>query len=40
MKILSSQPGKFIDDSSRNDWGWEPKYDLAATTLELLDITT
>ena len=40
MKILSPQPGTFIDDSARNNWGWDPQYDLAATTLEFLDITT
>ena len=40
MKILSPQPGTFIDDSARNDWGWDPQYDLAATTLGFLNITT
>ena len=35
-RILSVQPSVYADASARRDWGWQPRYDLAATAADLL----
>ncbi len=37
QKIAESWPHEIIDSKAREDWGWDPKYDLSRTTKEILD---
>jgi threonine 3-dehydrogenase len=36
QRILDSWPSALDDQNARRDWGWAPRYDLAAMTAELL----
>lgn len=36
QKIAESWPHAFIDQEARKDWGWKPRYDLAAMTREII----
>lgn len=36
MQVLQALPSAHVDTTAREDWGWAPKYDLAATTLDML----
>lgn len=36
QRILDSWPSALDDGNARRDWGWAPRYDLAAMTAELL----
>lgn len=36
QRILDSWPSALDDQNARRDWGWVPRYDLAAMTAELL----
>jgi threonine 3-dehydrogenase len=36
QRILDSWPSALDDRNARADWGWAPKYDLAAMTKQLL----
>jgi len=37
QKIADSWPRTIDDSAAREEWGWEPKYDLAAMTADMLD---
>jgi len=40
QEIADSWP-KSIDDSiAREEWGWDPKYDLAKLTKDMIDVLT
>jgi nucleoside-diphosphate-sugar epimerase len=34
--IANSWPGSIDDNVARNDWGWNPKFDLSAMTIDML----
>jgi nucleoside-diphosphate-sugar epimerase len=34
--IANSWPGSINDNVARNDWGWNPKFDLSAMTIDML----
>ena len=34
--IANSWPNSLDDSEARTQWGWQPKYDLAAMTLDML----
>jgi len=34
--IADSWPDRMDDSAAREDWGWDPKYDLAAMTEDML----
>lgn len=36
MKVLGPLPSVHADESARRDWGWNPRYGLAATTSDML----
>lgn len=36
QKIAESWPSSLDDEAARSDWSWQPDYDLAATTKEML----
>ena len=36
-RIAGSWPNKMDDTSAREEWGWEPAYDLEAMTADMLD---
>ena len=38
MAIINSLPESFDDSNARNDWQWDPKYNLDKIVIELLDI--
>ena len=38
QKIAESWPNKMDDSCAREEWGWNPKYDLGMTTQEMLTI--
>ncbi len=38
--IAESWPNKMDDSAARQDWGWNPKYDLASMTKDMLDKLT
>ena len=38
--IADSWPDRMDDTAAREDWGWDPKYDLAAMTADMLDVVT
>ena len=35
--IAKSWPESLDDSEARNDWGWQPTYDLESMTLEILE---
>jgi nucleoside-diphosphate-sugar epimerase len=35
--IADSWPRSLDDSAARREWGWQPHYDLAAMTVEMLD---
>ena len=35
--IANSWPDKMDDSCARNEWGWNPKYDLDKMTIDMLD---
>ncbi|NHJ14940.1 MAG: NAD-dependent epimerase/dehydratase family protein [Candidatus Thorarchaeota archaeon] len=37
QKIAESWPGSIDDSAAREEWGWEPDYDLAAMTKDMLE---
>ncbi|AOY75236.1 L-threonine 3-dehydrogenase [Clostridium formicaceticum] len=37
QKIADSWPNSLDDSEARKQWGWNPKYDLAAMTVDMLD---
>jgi nucleoside-diphosphate-sugar epimerase len=37
QKIADSWPRSIDDSAAREEWGWEPRYDLAAMTADMLD---
>jgi nucleoside-diphosphate-sugar epimerase len=38
--IAESWPNKMDDSAARQEWGWNPKYDLASMTKDMLDKLT
>ena len=36
QQIAESWPHGFVDEEARRDWGWKPKYDIAAMTREII----
>jgi nucleoside-diphosphate-sugar epimerase len=36
QQIADSWPDALIDEEAQNDWGWQPKFDLSATTSAML----
>jgi nucleoside-diphosphate-sugar epimerase len=36
QKIAESWPNSMDDSSSREDWGWRPRFDLKSMTLDML----
>lgn len=38
--IADSWPDALVDDAARKDWGWQPKFDLAKMTKEILQNLT
>ena len=40
QQIAQSWPSEFIDEQARRDWGWKPKYDIAAMTREIINNLT
>jgi nucleoside-diphosphate-sugar epimerase len=39
-KIAESWPNKMDDTAARAEWGWEPEYDLASMTQDMLEVLT
>jgi nucleoside-diphosphate-sugar epimerase len=37
QKIADSWPNSIDDSFAKNDWGWQPTFDLKATTATMLD---
>ncbi|HSR34772.1 MAG TPA: NAD-dependent epimerase, partial [Anaerolineae bacterium] len=35
--IADSWPRSIDDSAAREEWGWQPEYDLAAMTVDMLD---
>ncbi|HDR5039361.1 TPA: L-threonine 3-dehydrogenase, partial [Bacillus anthracis] len=40
QKIADSWPNSLDDSEARKEWGWNPKYDLAAMTKDMLEQLT
>jgi len=40
QKIADSWPKSLDDSAAREEWGWQPEYDLAAMTKDMLDVLT
>ena len=38
--IADSWPRSIDDEAARSEWGWQPRYDLAATTTDMLTLLT
>ena len=38
--IADSWPRSIDDEAARSEWGWQPRYDLAATTTDMLALLT
>ncbi len=37
QQIAASWPNSIDDSAARKDWGWKPRYDLAAMTSEMIE---
>ena len=37
QKIAESWPNSLDDKDARREWGWNPKYDLSAMTIDMLE---
>jgi nucleoside-diphosphate-sugar epimerase len=37
QRIADSWPDAIDDSAAREEWGWTPRYDLAAMTTDMLD---
>jgi len=37
QKIADSWPNSLDDSCARNEWGWNPQYNLAAMTMDMLE---
>ena len=35
--IADSWPDRLDDSAAREDWGWDPQFDLAAMTVDMLE---
>lgn len=40
QSISDSWPDALVDDAAKKDWGWQPKFDLAKMTEEILQNLT
>jgi nucleoside-diphosphate-sugar epimerase len=38
--IAESWPNNMDDSCAREEWGWEPEYDLSAMTKDMIDVLT